>query len=245
VVSLGHHLRPDQHCPVCGRERAKSRGELARFPDRICVEPEPLELGDSLLELSLESLRPRSDPGEVDRAAGGTGLGGRLREAAVVAVQRVVAVQDKRDIAVRAPSRLATRPAMDRGRDPSAVEQQDRLAALLGQLPELCEEGRRERVAGLTAKVDHAHGRQRGADPLTQLEPLERRPALGARRGASIDPDGAFERSPLRCDRPRVVPGIGLLLVRGVVLLVDADQPQPRKRRKDGRPCADHDRSRA
>ena len=50
------------------------------------------------------------------------------------------------------------------------------------------------------------------------------------------------ERGPLRGDRPRVVARVGLLLVRGVVLLVDADQAEVRDGGEDGRPRPHHDR---
>ena len=242
VMTLGHHLRPDQDGSIRRRERAKRRGELARLPDRIGVEPEPLQLGNPLLELSLEPLRAGSDPREVDRAARRTRLGRRLGEAAVVAVERVVAVEDERDVAVRAAPRLAAGTAVDRRRDAAPVEQEDRLAASFGQLAELGEERCRERIAGLAAQVDDAHGRQLGADPLAELEPLERRPALRPRRGAAVHGDRSFERGALRGDRPRVVARVGLLLVGRVVLLVDADEPEIRHRREDRRARSDHDR---
>ena len=107
VVPLGHHLCPDQNGAIRRRERAKRRGELPRLPGRIGVEPEPLQLGNPLLELSLEALRPGSDPRQVDRTARRTRLGRRLGEPTVVAVERVVAVEDERDVAVRAAPGLA------------------------------------------------------------------------------------------------------------------------------------------
>ena len=131
---------------------------------------------------------------------------------------------------------------MDRRRDASAIEQKDRLAASLGELAELGEERCRERIARLAAQVDDADERERGADPLAELEPLERRPALRPRRGAAVHGDSAFERGALRGDRPRVVARVGLLLVGGVVLLVDADEPEIRHRREDRGARADHDR---
>jgi hypothetical protein len=134
VVPLGHHLRPDQDRSIRRRECAKRRGELTWLPDRVGVEPEPLQLGKPLLELSLEALRTGSDPRHVDRAALGARLGGGLGEAAVVAVELVVAVEDERHVAVRAAPRLAAGTTMDRRCDAAAVEQQDRLAASLGQL---------------------------------------------------------------------------------------------------------------
>ena len=93
---------------------------------------------------------------------------------------------------------------------------------------ELGEQRRRERIARLAAQIDDAHGRQRRADPRRQLEPLEPRPALDARRRAPVDGDGALERRPLGRDGACVVARIRLLLEGRVVLLVDDDQPEAR-----------------
>ena len=103
---------------------------------------------------------------------------------------------------------------MERGRDAAAVEQEDRLAPALGELAELREQRRGQRVAGLAAQVDRAHRRTADADSLAELEPLEPLPALGARRRASVNRDGAFQRGALRSHRARVVARVGLLLVR-------------------------------
>ena len=65
-------------------------------------------------------------------------------------------------------------------------------------------------------------------------EPLEPRPALGARRGAAVDGDGALDRGALRRDRARVVARIGLLLEGRVVLLVHDDETEPIDGREDG-----------
>ena len=51
-------------------------------------------------------------------------------------VQVLVPVEDERDVAVRAAARLAASPAVQRGREPAPVEQEDRLAAILGDLAE-------------------------------------------------------------------------------------------------------------
>ena len=66
-------------------------------------------------------------------------------------------------------------------------------------------------------------------------------PALRPRRRAAEHRDRAFERGALRRDGACVVPRIRLLLVRRIVLLVDADQAEPAHRREDRRPCADDD----
>ena len=108
--------------------------------------------------------------------------------------------------------------------------------------PELGQERRRERVARLAAQVDDLHRRHRSTEPCAELEPLEPLPALRPRRRAPVDGDGTLERGPLRRDRARVVARVGLLLVGGVVLLVDADQAEARHRREDGRARSDDHR---
>ena len=103
------------------------------------------------------------------------------------------------------------------------------------------QERRRERVARLASQIDHPHRRQVGADPPAELELLERRPALRARRRRSEHGDGALERRALRRDRPCVVARVGVLLVRRVVLLVDDDQAEAADRGEDRGAGADDD----
>ena len=160
---------------------------------------------------------------------------------AVVAVQHVVAMQDERDVAVRAAQCRPARPAVDRRCDAAPVEQQDRLATLRRDAAERGEERRGERVAGLAAEVDDAHGRERPDEPPAEVEPVEALPALWPGRRAAVDRDRAFERRALRRDGARVVARVGVLLVRLVVLLVDADQPEVADRRENRRPRADDD----
>ncbi len=71
---------------------------------------------------------------------------------------------------------------------------------------------------------------------------LERLPALGARGRAAVHGHCTLERRALCGHGPRVVARVRLLLVRGVVLLVDADHAQPRHRREHGRSRTHDDR---
>ena len=103
---------------------------------------------------------------------------------------------------------------MERRRDAAPVEQEDRLAALLGDPAELGQERRRERVAALAPEVDDADARHRRSDPRREDDALERGPALGPRRRAAVDRDRALERRALRGDGARVVARIRLLLER-------------------------------
>ena len=152
-------------------------------------------------------------------------------------------MQRERDVAVQAAAGRAASAAVKRRSDSAPVEQEDRLPAFLREPAELGEEWRGERVAHLVAQVDDADGRHRRRDPAAELEPFERVPGLRSRCRRAEDRDRTLERRSLGGDGASVVPRIGLLLVRGVVLLVDADHPERRERREHGRPRADDDRS--
>ena len=111
------------------------------FSIAVRVEPEALELGNVRLQLALEPLRPGSDSRELDRAAGGAGLGRRLRVPAVVAMQHLVSVQDERDVAVRAAPRLAAGPAMQRGATPRRLSRRIALPPPSATLPSSASSG--------------------------------------------------------------------------------------------------------
>src|SRR5204862_2841330 len=95
---------------------------------------------------------------------------------------------------------------------------------------ELREQRRRERIARLAPQIDHTHRRQRTGDATAELEPLEAAPGLRPRRRAAEHRHRALQRGALRRDGACVVARIRLLLVRRVVLLVDADDAEPRYR---------------
>ena len=147
----------------------------------------------------------------------------------------------ERDVAVHATARDAAGAAVDRRRHTAPVEEQDRPPAAVHQAAERAEERSRERIARLAAQVDEPHGRHRRPDPRRERQAPEPCPALGPRRRGAVHRDRALERRPLGGDRARVVARVGLLLVRGVVLLVDDDQPDAAHRREHGRPRADDD----
>ncbi len=205
-------------------------GDRAGLRDRVGVEAEALELREVRLELPLQALRAGADPRELRRAAGRARLRPRLRVAAVVAVEPSVAVEDERDVAVRAADRQPAGAAVQRRGEPAPVEEQDRLAAVVADAAERLEQRRRQRVAGLAPEVDDLHRRQRAREPAAELDPLEPRPALRPRRGRAVHRDRALQRRPLRRDRARVVARVAVLLVRRVVLLVDDDEAEARAR---------------
>ena len=241
MVALRDHLRPDEDGPLGRAEALEDVAHRARPARDVRVEPEPLELGEALRELRLEPLRPGADPGELDGATLGAFARDGLHPSAVVAVERVIGVQRERDVAVQATARDAAGAAVDRRRHTASVEEQDRPPAAVHDPAERAEERRRERIARLAAQVDEPHGRHRRPDPRRQRQAPEPCPALGPGRRGAVHRDRALERRPLGGDRARVVAGVGLLLVRGVVLLVDDDQPDAAHRREHGRPRADDD----
>ena len=241
VVSLRDHLRADEDGALRLGEAREGLGGRARPLDRVGVEADQLELRKLRGELALEALRPRAEARELGRRARGARLARGLVVSAVMAAQETVFVQDERDIAVRAADRLAAGAAVERRRDAAAVEQQDRPAAARGDGRELGEQRRRQRITLLVAEIDDTHRRQRPGEASAELEPFQPLPALGTRRRAAVHGDSALERCALGRDRPRVVAGVGLLLVRRVVLLVHADQSESAHRGEDRRAGADHD----
>ena len=143
------------------------------------------------------------------------------------------------DVAERATERRSAGAAVERRRDATAVQQQNRLPALLLDRPKLLQERSRERVPGLAAQVDDPHARKRASQPPPQLESVEALPTLGPRRRTAVDRDRALEGSALRGNGARVVARIGFLLVGLIVLLVHADDADVAQRRKDRRTRAD------
>ena len=238
MVALRHHLRPDEH----GAARSREAVERGAHVVDVGVEADHLQLGQLLRQFALELLRPRADARELRGAAGGARLPHRLEAPAVVAVEDVVAVQRQRDVAVRTATRRPARATVDGGRDAAAVEQEDRLSVALDHRSQLRQERRRQRVARLPPQVDDVHGRKRRGDAAAELEPLQRLPRLRPRGRRPEHSDRALEGRALRGHRACVVARIRLLLVRRVVLLVDADHTEACDWREHGRARADDDR---
>ncbi len=227
VVSLGDHLRPEQHGAARrGEARERRRGQLG-VAGAVAVEPDQLELGEGAPELAFELLGAGAEAGELGRAAARAGCRRGGTEAAVVADEAA------RPRAARARRRSArSGSCAPQARQWSAGARPRRLRSRIAFPPrsatraQLVEQRRRKRVAGLAAEVDDAHGRELAADASAELEPLEGRPALRTRRRRAEDGDGSLERGTLDRDGARVVARVGVLLVGGVVLLVDDDQPR-------------------
>ena len=182
VVALRDHLRPDQDGPLGPAEALERLPHGARPGGRVGVEPDALELRHVPLELLLEPLGARADVGELDRAAAGQASGTGLAVAAVVAVEAPVTMQRQRDVAVPAPTREAAGAAVDRGRDPAPVEQEDRLAARAPRAGRARSGGAPRAGSRSRAEVDDADAGHRRADP--------RQRARGARGAAQLSGRG-------------------------------------------------------
>ena len=150
-----------------------------------------------------------------------------------------------------ATSQLGQRRVSPHARQWRAGTRPRRLRSRIALPPSRSMRGRARRAAARTAD-----SRPRGACPRRDTggsgapsrppssSRSSARPALGARRRRAVDRDRTLERGALRGDGAGVVARVGLLLVRRVVLLVDADEPEPRQRREHRRAGADDHRRR-
>ena len=158
--------------------------------------------------------------------------------AAVMAGDRaLVAVQDQRDVAVRALPHAPAGAAGQEVRPAAAVEQDDGLARVDQRLV-------RARVHGAVGglEVDDLHRRHRRAvDAARQPDASQRVDRLRPRRRAAADQHRAVLGGAPLGDQPRVVARVALVLVGAVVLLVDDDEPEVGDRREDRAARADAD----
>ncbi len=225
-MAFCHHLRPDEDSRPRGREPFERFPKSCGTRSRIRIEPNTFESGDLPCELRLQPLRPGPDPGELDRSAGRTSLREHFGVSAVMAVETPVGVKRERHVAAPTSPGRAARTAVESTGHPAAIDEEDRAPAALLECRELCEKWSRQRVSSLSTEIDEPHGRHWRSDALGQPKVLEPRPALGTRRSASVDGDRRLERRSLRGNGTRVIPRVGLLLVRRVVLLVHDDQAE-------------------
>ena len=158
VVALRDHLRPEQDRAVGARRSGGARRSAppASRPCRASSRIE-LELREVARELALEPLRARrraarARPSRTPGTSPATARRGRSGGSAA----RRVAVEDERDVAVRAADRRAARAAVERGRDAAPVQEQDRLAAAVGE-----PRGARRGAAPRAGSRPRAGGRRR------------------------------------------------------------------------------------
>ena len=196
VVALRHHLRADQNCRARRGEPLERLAQSPRPGGGVRIEADPLESGHPTRQLGVEPLRACTDAGELDRAA----LRARLRHLdgvpAVVAVEPGVPVQRQCDVAAAAAPRRAAGAAVDRARQPPAIEEKDRSSPTLARRP------RARRAVAPTAGT-----RPRGGDRRASRSAWERQCATAARaaRDETSSRRGA-SRCRTRRQRPRAPP---------------------------------------
>ena len=169
--------------------------------------------------------------------------GAALAVAAVVAGDRPLgAMEDQRDVAVRALPRPPARPARQEVRPPPAVEQHDRLVARPGAPPRApggrAGAARPGRRACPAPRPGAADGRRTRA---SRRRRAQRAHALRTRRRRAAQQDGAGALGAALGHPPRVVARVALMLVGGVVLLVDDHEAEVGHRREHGRARPDAD----
>ena len=147
------------------------------------------------------------------------------------------------DVAVRARPGVAAVAAGQQRGVAAPVEEEDHLVAGLDRL--------RHGAATAAARAGRARRACRRSRGAAAAEPSTRRgrsawravraKALDARRGRAQHERGAGARRPPARHRARVVARVVVLLVRGVVLFVDDDQPQVAEGREHRRAGAEHE----
>ena len=243
VVALRDHLGPQEdrgpgsrelgeqppHGPAAGRARAVHAHQAGR--------------GDEPGQRRLEPLGPRALSREAGRAARRAHPGHRRGVAAVVAdeaARRLVV--DEGDVAPGAAGDPAAVAAEGHQGEPAPAGQQHGLLAAAGGRVQRGGERPRHRAGALQAHVHHLdprRGRAVRAGP--QRAPRKRPPGLGAGGRGAVDDGRPGGAGPPGGDLARVVARGGVLLVRGVVLLVDHHEPEPGDGREDRAAGPEHD----
>ena len=237
VVALGDHLRADEH-PA---RRCLERGEHARAARGVSASSRKTGLagaGELVLEpLGARAVARRSRPSR--SASQRDGTGSRWPQW-WQASGPVGAVQDERDVAVRAHPDARRSDRQERKFDqPRRLSSTMLLARVVQRVRGRAGAARAARsrmstisTGGQPRAVD---ARRRAAAARSRVE------ALGPRRRAAGHEHGAGDPRPLGGDRAGVVARVALVLVGAVVLLVDDDQAEPLERREDRRARADAD----
>ena len=250
-MALGEHLRADQDVerrPRATRSRTPAKAPLRRVLSRSTRAMRAS--GKRAAERALEPLRAVAERHEVDVAArrdtpaAGARHGRNDGSAASAARDATMS----RALQRGQPASQPHDEQMSDGANPRRLTKTSdcsprasRAASAVTQRRADAVERARVAVAGTNTHVGQARRADRAP---RQLEPaiapslrvderLERR-----RRAAEHDGNVALPRAPDR-DIARVIAHAVLLLVRGVVFLVDDDEPEPRQRREHGEPRAE------
>jgi hypothetical protein len=162
--------------------------------------------------------------------------------AAVVAGDpAVAAVQDQRHVAMWAAPGPPAAAAGDEVRPSAPVQEDDRLLSPRAHLLERVTRSLVKRAARRGHADDLDRWERPAVHALGQRQPPQAAPALGPRGGRAGQQHGAALRGAPLGHAAGVVARVALLLVRGIVLLVDDDQPEVGQRREHRGPRPDAD----
>ena len=252
VQALGDEARPDEDVRAAGAERVDDPGRGAAPLGDVAVQAIDAQARVGRPDLALDALRAATQVADARRGAARAARGQRRRPTAVVAAQgRAGLVVDERSLAVGAGLDVAAIPAQHDRRGAAPVEDEDGLLA--GGHVERGErriERSRDRAAmavgELGAQVDDLDERRLADRPRGQDDPRVRpveRPAvaLDRRRRRPEDDRRTGQPPELEGRVPSLESRRPVALVRGVVLLVDDDDPEVGERRPDGQPRPDDD----
>ena len=253
VEAFGDHLRAEEDVDFVIAETHERSLVAARFLHRVGVHPQDTGVREPRFYFPFELLR--AEAGEFDLVA--TAIRAFFRCGGfVVAVMAhgLVArfVMRERNVAVGALNRCATGGALDRRRVPAAVEQQNHLALRRERLVDRAFElqadcAAHDALAVLVAEVDHVHIGHRAPCNADGHRDNRRAAALnfvprfeGGRRRAKDQRHAFADRALLR-DGAGVVTWRRALLKARVMLLVDHDDAEVRRRGENRASGADND----
>ena len=211
MVALCHHLRAEKHTSLGSCKAIEDLGVTVTTGGGLGVEPKALQPRKLRLELGFEALGARAKPRYLGARALRTASRCRLGVAAMVAMERSILMQNKRDVACRATPDASTPTTVQRRGVSPPVEQDDRLPIASGTSFEPLEKRRRKRIATLTTQVDDTDRWQRRSDSGVEPKNLEPLVRLGPWRRAPEDGDGALESEALHGHASRVVARVGLV----------------------------------
>ncbi len=253
IESLGDHLRSQQdvHLSVAeGRERLVVSAVRLH---RVGVHSQNAGSRKARGDLGLELLSPHA--GVLNAAEFALGALTR-RGRAIVAVMAdgllPLAMVRERQLAMRAAQHHATLRALDVRRVAAAIEQQDHLSAVaqsrvdrLVHLP--TDRPAAAAIVEFVAEIDRANHRHRPIEnPPRHLDQpkfslLGAIPAFQRRRSRAKHQRNLLRFGPPERDLAGMIARRRFLLEGGLMLLVEHDQPQVRRRGKNGAPRADDD----
>ena len=252
IMSFYNHLRADQDVGFARPEFFQYALSAVFAPHRIRIQPQDARRREHASGLLDQLLRAHAEAGEIRRTAARAALRFHGPVSAVVTAETAVFVEGQGHIAVRAAKRLAAAPTGQKARITAPVHKKhDLLAARKPRQDFFAERPAKNRAVALpqlVAKIHHGRLRRDSAGNRALCE--AKQPILTLRRALPALDRGCRgaenqlrprEFGPLCRDLPRVIARHGIVPIGAVVLFVDDDESEIRKRRKERRTRSHHD----